>query len=127
MFKKLKAPIYKFGAAFTVGFLAAQDAQANTFNDIAKNVVDGTSDTVGLMSAFAYFMGIVLMVLGLLKIKDHVENPSQTPLKDGFARLLIGGGLFGLTLASEAMFETFGSNGTSAKTAKLSKVELGVN
>ena len=43
-----------------------------------------------------------------MKIKDHVENPTQTPLKDGAVRLLCGGALFALPIIMEAMFATVG-------------------
>jgi len=52
-----------------------------------------------------------MVLLGILKIKDHVENPSQTPLQHGAIRLTAGGGLFALPIVYEAMQNTIGSGG----------------
>jgi hypothetical protein len=69
--------------------------------------------------------GILLGVLGVLKIKDHVENPGQTPLKDGAIRLAAGGALFALPIIYEAMFETVGV-GQQAQQGQLQGVQFGV-
>ncbi len=133
MFKKTKTSYYKLGAAMTVGMLAAapQTAEAaaaggNNFNSIANNVNDSISSLPGLISALAYLFGVLLAVLGIMKIKDHVENPSQTPIKEGAIRLLAGGCLFALPIILEAMYETAGA-GAGASTAKLKAVEFTIN
>jgi hypothetical protein len=69
--------------------------------------------------------GILLGVLGILKIKDHVENPNQTPLKDGAIRLAAGGGLFALPIIYEAMFQTVGT-GANVTAAQLNSVSFNV-
>ena len=70
-------------------------------------------------------VGILRDVLGVLKIKDHVENPSQTPLKDGASRLAAGGALFALPIIYESMFETLGS-GTQLSVQALNSVSFAV-
>ena len=74
-------------------------------------------------------LGTLLAVLGVLKIKDHVENPGQTPLQHGVIRLAAGGGLFALPIITESMTTLLdGDTGaTGAQTAKVSVVEFGVN
>ena len=81
----------------------------------------------GLVSALAYLAGLLLAVLGVMKIKDHVENPTQTHLKDGAIRLLAGGMLFGLPILLEAMTETLDSGGVGAgaSAAGLQSVSFG--
>jgi hypothetical protein len=61
-----------------------------------------------------------------MKIKDHVENPSQTPLKDGAIRLLAGGALFAIPIISDAMFNTVGT-GVAQQSATLKKVSFTTN
>ena len=63
-----------------------------------------------------------------MKIKDHVENPTQTPLKDGAIRLAAGGALFAIPIVSEAMFSTIeGTAGsTAAEVSELNKVSFTV-
>ena len=114
MFKKTKTTYYAMGAAITVGMLASSEAHAaNNFGSIAGNINESISSLPGLVAAIAYLAGLLLAVLGVMKIKDHVENPSQTPLKDGAIRLLAGGMLFGLPILLEAMTETLNSGDTS--------------
>jgi len=114
MFKKTKTTYYAMGAAITVGMLASSEAHAaNNFGSIAGNINTSISSLPGLVAAIAYLAGLLLAVLGVMKIKDHVENPSQTPLKDGAIRLLAGGMLFGLPILLEAMTETLNSGNTS--------------
>ncbi len=114
MFKATKSTYYTMGAAMTVGMLASTEAKAaNNFGSIADNINTSMSSLPGLVAAVAYLAGLLLAVLGVMKIKDHVENPSQTPLKDGAIRLLAGGMLFGLPILLEAMTETLNSGNTS--------------
>lgn len=127
--KTLKKNYYLMGAALTVGMMSnATDAFAaapNNFSKIAENINVSISSLPGLLSALAYLFGLVLGVLGIMKIKDHVENPGQTPLKDGAIRLAAGGALFALPIIFEAMFNTVGTGGVTAA-AKLKKTEMGL-
>ncbi len=130
MFNKTKTSYYKLGAAMTLGLLAtsAGDAQAaNNFGSIANNINTSISSLPGLVAALAYLFGILLAVLGVLKIKDHVENPTQTPLKDGAIRLLAGGMLFAIPILLEAMSETLdtGAGGSGASATGLQSVSFG--
>ena len=96
------------------------------FGDIAENITDSIANVPGLLSALSYLFGILLGVLGIMKIKDHVENPTNTPLKDGAIRLAAGGALFALPIIFEAMFETLGTDGTATTAAELNAVQFNV-
>jgi len=105
----------------------AEDANAGQdFSTIAENITNSISGIPGLLTGVSYMLGILLGVLGILKIKDHVENPSQTPLQHGAIRLTAGGGLFALPIVYEAMTTTVGEGG-NAVTAPLNAVEFAVN
>jgi len=134
MFKKA---YHAMGAAITAGFLMGADdafaqttgggaASGNNFSNIAENISDSISDVPGLISALSYLFGLLIGVLGIMKIKDHVENPTQTPLKDGAIRRAAGGALFALPIIFEAMSSTIGE-GDTVGVAKVNKVELGLN
>jgi len=127
MLKKTKSTYYMLGAAMTVGILAKSAHAANNFGSIAVNINNSISSLPGLVASLSYLTGLLLAVLGVMKIKDHVENPSQTPLKDGAIRLLTGGMLFGLPILLEAMTETIdaGNTGVGASAAKLQSVSFG--
>ncbi len=127
----IRKTYYKLGAAITAGMIvgSAGDAAAGTtFSTIAQNVTDSTASIPGLLTGLSYLFGILLGVLGVMKIKDHVENPSQTPLKDGAIRLAAGGALFALPILYDAMFNTTNGAGGAAQTlaAQLNKVKFNV-
>lgn len=129
MVKLLKRKYLSAGAAFMMGALAASTpAHANNFGNIATNITTSIQDLPGLLTALSYMFGILLGVLGVMKIKDHVENPSQTPLKDGAIRLAAGGALFALPIIFEAMTETVdaGAQGQGAIAAQMNKVTFNV-
>ncbi len=119
---------YKLGAAMTVGMLVASAGEAdaaNNFSKIAQNITTSTASIPGLLTGLAYLFGILLGVLGILKIKDHVENPAQTALKDGAIRLAAGGALFALPIVYDSMFNTIGT-ATSIGAAGLKQVQFNV-
>ena len=130
--KKFKKLYYTLGAAFTVGILTPSFAHAatypmpgNNFGEIGENITDSIANLPGLLTALSYMFGILLGVLGIMKIKDHVENPQQTALKDGAIRLAAGGALFALPIVFEAMLNTIGS-GSTVSAATLKAVQFNV-
>jgi len=127
--KTLNNKSLQMGAAFTTGvMLSSTPAHANNndFSTIAQNITNSVSSLPGLLTALAYLFGILIGVLGILKIKDHVENPSNTPLKDGAIRLAAGGALFALPIIFEAMTNTNGNNGAGASAASVYKARFNV-
>ena len=98
--KKLNRASLMMGAALMSGMLLSSSAAhaGNNFSSIAENITTSVQSVPGLLTGLAYMFGILIGVLGILKIKDHVENPQQTPLKDGAIRLAAGGGLFALPI-----------------------------
>ena len=96
------------------------------FTAISGNITESIEGLPGLLTGVSYLLGILLGVLGILKIKDHVENPSNTPLQQGAIRLVAGGGLFALPIVYEAMTDTIGTGGT-AQQASLDAVGSGLN
>lgn len=117
------------GAAFVMGTLSSSDAQAGqSFNNIGSNITTGIASLPGLLTAISYIMGLIFAVLGVLKIKDHVENPSQTQLKDGAIRLAVGGSLFALPIITQSMQDLINAGNTDRITANsLNRVQMTVN
>ncbi len=131
MMKTLKKASLYASAGIFVGLVSGvEQAHAQNqdgtggegFSAISGNITDSIQELPGLLTGVSYMMGILLGVLGILKIKDHVENPGQTPLQHGAIRLAAGGGLFGLPIVYEAMQDTIG-RGTGAQTISLDGVE----
>src|SRR3989339_347405 len=124
----MKSLSVKMGAAMVAGamLVSATPAHANTFSTIAENIITSIEDLPGLLTGVSYLFGILLGVMGILKVKDHVENPSQTPLKEGAIRLASGGALFALPIVYEAMLNTIGATGAGVEPATLNSVEFAV-
>lgn len=129
MIKSIRKQSLRVSALVIVGVMGgAEDALAasgKNFSTIAENITTSISSLPGLLTGVAYMLGILLGVLGILKIKDHVENPTQTPLQHGAIRLTAGGGLFALPIVYEAMSSTIG-DGTAVTAAELNKVNFAV-
>lgn len=115
MMKFLNKKTAQWSASFMVGMFAASGGAhaegANNFGAIGENITESIASLPGLLSALSYLFGILLGTLGIMKIKDHVENPGNVPLKDGAIRLAAGGALFALPIIFEAMQDTIGSDG----------------
>ncbi len=129
-----KASLHMGAAMFigTVGGVESAWAQAtpaagtgNNFSNIASNITTSIQDLPGLLTGVSYMMGILLGVLGILKIKDHVENPSNAKLQDGAIRLAAGGGLFALPIVYESMLNTIGQ-GAGVDVPVVAKIKMGL-
>lgn len=123
--------IRKYAIRAQAGFIAAMvigmsEAQANDFSNIAENITNSISKLPGLLTGLAYMMGLLLGVLGVLKVKDHVENPGQTPLKDGAIRMASGGALFALPIVYESMSNTIGNTSNLVGPATLNPVQFNI-
>lgn len=83
------------------------------FNFILSSIITSVRFVPGLIAAVAYLLGLLFGVIGLLKIKEHIENPEQNNLKEGVIRLLVGGALFALPTVYDAMQASIiGNNGS---------------
>jgi len=81
-----------------------------SLGQVMGNIIDSVSDLPGLVTGISYLLGLVAGIAGLLKIKEHVENP-QTHIKEGLIRLVVGGMLFALPTIYSASFNTINGGG----------------
>ena len=81
-------------------------AQATDFNQAASAIGDKTSGVVDIITYISYVGGAALAALGIVDLKKHVENPSQTPMKNGLAKLGFGGMLLALPFLAGVAQET---------------------
>jgi hypothetical protein len=105
---------------------AATGLNGTNFGDIAQNINTSIEDVPGALTGVSYTAGILLGIIGVLKIKDHVENPAQTELEHGAIRLTAGGGLFALPIVYDAMTDTVGPGEPSVGSDQLNAVNFGV-
>lgn len=71
--------------------------------EVLCNVVVSSDMLPALISGLAYLMGLIMTVVAIVKLKDHVSNPNQTPLSDAVKRFIAGGALFALPAVSSAV------------------------
>lgn len=101
-------------------------APDNNFGTIAQNMAASIEHAPALLTGLSYLFALLLGAQGIVKIKEHVENPAQNPLKNSAVRLLAGGALFALPIVFEAMFETIGPTDASVSAAPLAVAEFNV-
>ncbi len=125
--RRIVKSVLAFQAAFVTGMLSSEaHAGATNFSTIARNITESIEELPGMITGISYMLGLMLGVLGVLKIKDHVENPSQTPMKDGAIRLAAGGALFALPIVYESMLNTIGTTGTLIAPAELNRATFNI-
>jgi hypothetical protein len=116
---------HQLAAALTAGIMAGQGtnafANATTFRDIGDNIITASGSLPAMVQTVAYVGGIGFGVAGIFKLKQHVDNPGQTPMKDGLARLGSGGALLALPYVSMAMMGSI-NNGVAGS---LSEANMG--
>ncbi|MCK5555861.1 MAG: hypothetical protein KAI76_06460 [Alphaproteobacteria bacterium] len=98
--------VYKLSAAVTAGILVGQSTAANAaanLGGLTTNLTTSSSSLPTLVTSIAYICGLGLAVAGIFKLKQHVDNPSQTPMKDGVMRLGAGGALLAIPFMADAM------------------------
>ncbi len=110
---------HKLAAAATLGFIAgssveASAATATTFRDMSTNMTIAAGGFQNLISTVCWIGGSGLGVAGIFKLKQHVDNPGQTPMKDGLIRIACGGGLLAFPFIQTAMQGSI-SNGSMTK------------
>ena len=67
-------------------FAAATGTLSNSISTVGKNV----QQVPTLLNYGAYIMGFALTTAGIVKLKNHVDNPGQNSIKDGLGRLMAG-------------------------------------
>jgi intracellular multiplication protein IcmD len=115
--------MHQLAAALTAGMMIGQDtnafANATTFRDIGDNIITASGALPAMVQTVAYVGGIGFGVAGIFKLKAHVDQPSQVPMKDGLARLGSGGGLLALPYVTTAMMGSINNGNPAAMSEAL--------
>lgn len=93
-------------------YLGLDDSNVSmaSINGVFANIINSVGDLPGLVSGITYLAAMVLGVIGILKLKEHVENPEQVPIREGVIRLLIAGALFALPAVLYAAYDLIAGN-----------------
>jgi len=75
-------------------------ATGGGLDSVICTVLLATGGLPAFLTAISYLIGLVFGLWGILKIRDHVNNPQQTVLSEGVTRLLASGAFFSLPVIS---------------------------
>jgi len=88
-------------------FALAQGAGAGAdLNATATRLTAEVSTIPPFVSALFFIGGGILMGAGLLRLKEHAESPTQTPVRQGVARLAVGAALLTIPYFSQWAYNT---------------------
>jgi hypothetical protein len=73
------------------------------FNNVLANIIDALKDAPGFVSNWAYLAGLIIGLWAIHKLKEHVENPEQNPIRESVIRFIVAGALFALPTIYNAM------------------------
>ncbi len=82
--KKLLGSVAVVAAVALVASPAFAD---NQLSDSLDNTRNNLTTLPILINYASYIIGTALGVAGVSKLKAHVDNPGQTPIKDGLGRI----------------------------------------
>ncbi|MEZ0225326.1 MAG: hypothetical protein ACAH83_12290 [Alphaproteobacteria bacterium] len=110
---------HKLAAIATMGAMMSVSPEAYagtavTFQTMSRNIIAAAGSFQSLISTVCWIGGAGLGVAGIFKLKNHVDNPGQTAMKDGLIRIGAGGGLLAFPFIQNAMQGSI-SNGNLQK------------
>lgn len=83
---------------------------------VMDNVTTNTGTIPTLFTSLSYVTGVGFTIMGLIKMRDYVDNPSQNFMKDALARLGIGAALILLPFAITVAAGTIGADAAATVT-----------
>lgn len=95
-------------------------AMTGTVGDIFCNIAIQFTPVTGLMSVLVYALAAVLILMGLLSLKEYGDDPSRVPFRSIVVKFVLGCFLFSLPLAME-LFMTSVTGDASFSTTQASK------
>jgi len=124
------------GAYAVISVLSANDAMAQTSPVTSAGTIGGAIDQMkgnisgaaNLVYVASYIGGTVALMMGAFKLKQHTENPSQTPIAHGLGRLAVGAGLIALPSVGGSILNSTGiTTSESAVKSQAGNIDLGTS
>ena len=109
--KKIFASLIGFALMMVAGV-----ALAENIGNVASKVQDSLDNVASMLGAASYVIGTGMFMVAIFQLKQHKENPTQTPLSKPMLFFVVAASLLYLpTLMGVTSGTLFG---TGAKTAK---------
>ena len=90
--------------------LWASAAFALSLGEMADEAGEDLEALPFFISVIFYVLGLLIVGFGLLRLKRHVDHPSQTTIGSGLMAVVIGAALIATPAIIEAVAETFGAD-----------------
>lgn len=84
---------------------------AGTLGGMICNFLNGTSTLPGIFAGLAYTCGLICGFLGIMKLREHVENPNAVPIWDPIKRFLAGGAFLATPMVVDVVITTIQGTG----------------
>jgi hypothetical protein len=114
--------MYSTGASAAAAAAPPAAAGSVDANTLVGNLTTSSAGLTTLLGLLGYVGGSGFAVAGIYKLKMHVDNPGQTPMKDGVMRLAAGGGLLSLPFMVATMQGSVGEGNANTAQSALYKV-----
>ncbi|MEM6780455.1 MAG: hypothetical protein AAF569_01170 [Pseudomonadota bacterium] len=88
------------------GITSAGGCGGNGLGGVICNTVYSNELVPFLFSGLSYLMGIILGIWGIMKLRQHVEDPRSVEIWDPMKRFIAGGAFFALPMVMEVVFNT---------------------
>jgi hypothetical protein len=114
MIKKNEKIFYLLGlVALTVALPSI--AHATTLGSVINRVTGDVTITIpGVFAGFSYMMGLIMGFTGIMKLKEHVENPNQVQFLEPIKRFIAGGMFFCLPYVADVVRNMIEGTGTGS-------------
>jgi intracellular multiplication protein IcmD len=119
MLKKYQKSLLLLAFLSVVSFAFAEDAVG--ISGVANKLTTTIASVGKMMVALSYLAGFGFLTFGVLKFKQHKDNPSQVPLGTPIVMTLIGAVLVFIGGFIAPLGETFGLKKEDAGTAPTPK------
>lgn len=100
-------------AATAIIALTVTPALAISLGEMAEEAGQDLEVVPFFISVAFYILGILIVGFGLIRLKRHVDQPSQTTMGSGIVALIIGVALLAAPSVINAIGETFGVDATA--------------
>lgn len=88
---------------------------SQTLGGLLANTFNNSKDVWVVMSAFSMLAGLIFGIMGIIKLKEHVEKgDAQVPIWDPLKRFIAGGAFFMLPLIRDVVVNTLTNENTDA-------------
>ena len=96
MLKKIRNLPYALTALGTVTLTSTTSHAQERVGTLADQLKDQFGQLGQAVVAGAFFVGIIMVITGLIKLKTAADNPNQAKYSDGLWRLAVGAGLIAI-------------------------------